>query len=89
MFIKRYHASWLIAMGSLGIMTGVVLAVFLDAEYFSGVEWLIVGLSLTVSAIINRRFPALLLLLLAGTSFGLWRGSNVVKEISKYDNFYG
>jgi competence protein ComEC len=86
---KRYHVSWLLASVSFGILIGVVLSVYLDANYFSGVEWLIVGLCLSLASFINRKFLAILLLILAGISIGLWRGSNVGVEISAYDEFYG
>jgi len=86
---KRFHISWLIAAGSFGILLGVVLSVYSDFEYFSGVEWLVVAGSLTIISFINRRHLALGLLVIAGISFGLWRGSNVLAEISRYDSFYG
>ncbi len=86
---KKYHVSWLIGALSLGILVGVVLAVFLDANYFSGVEWLVVSASLMIVSVINRKLLAIFLLILAGVSFGLWRGSIVLVEISRYDNLYG
>ena len=86
---RKYHISWLIGIASLGILIGVVLSVYTDVAYFSGVEWLVVSISLGVISLINRKFSALLILLVAGMSFGLWRGSNTLAEISRYDSFYG
>lgn len=85
---KRVHISWLIAWASFGILLGILLALKTES-YFSEPSWLIFGLALLIAAIINRRKYIFIVVIVAGLSIGLWRGSSEHVERTGYQNYFG
>lgn len=83
---KKYHASWLIAWLSLGILVGTFGSLYYSN--FSGFEWLIVSVCLGIIGFINKKLFAVILVLFSGLSFGLWRGSVELQAQSGYQQFY-
>lgn len=84
--VKIFHPSWLIAWISFGIICGTVAALYWSN--FQGLEWLVVAIALVVSSFINKKYPAIILALLAGTVFGLWRGSTQIESQTGYQKYY-
>lgn len=85
---RKIHPSWLIAVGSLGIIIGAFLAVFLDFNFWSGNEWLIISLSLATTGLASRTSMSVALLIFAGLGLGLWRGSSVLVNLSGFEHLY-
>ncbi len=85
-FIKKYHASWLIAWASLGILIGTFASVY--SRSFVGLEWLVLAICLCLIGIINRRIFGVILILSSGLLFGLWRGSIQLQSQAGYENYY-
>lgn len=74
----RPHVSWLIAVGSVGIVVGAAGSAYLDARYWSGPEWLIVALLGALASLMSRSKLAVIIILFAGLSLGVWRGSQLL-----------
>jgi competence protein ComEC len=86
-FHKKIHPSWLIAWGGLGVLVGTFASVYWSG--FVGYEWLVLAICLTITAFINKKFVAVIIIVTAGMSFGLWRGSTEIQAQSGYEQFYG
>jgi competence protein ComEC len=56
---------------------------------FAGYEWLVLAVCLGVIAVVNKKVLALVIILFAGVSFGLWRGSVELQAQSGYEQFFG
>lgn len=88
MLKRRVHASWLIAVGSVGIVAGVVAAQYWS-EWFGSVSWLLVGVSLAVIAFWRRYVYLIAVIFVAGMMVGLWRGSIDQRQLQPYRNITG
>jgi competence protein ComEC len=86
---KKIHISWFIAWTSLGFLCGVALSIFPMSSMFADIAWVVVGTSLFVLAAIKRKAPLILLVLIAGLIFGLWRGAIEQRALTSYQPFYG
>jgi competence protein ComEC len=86
---KKIHISWFIAWTSLGFLCGVALSIFPMSSMFADIAWVVVGASLFVIAAIKRKAPLILLVLIAGLIFGLWRGAIERQALTSYQSFYG
>jgi hypothetical protein len=86
-FEKSIHSSWLIAWFGLGILIGTYISL-----YFSLVCRIRMGCSsicLAVVSFINKKLIAVILILLSGISFGLWRGSIEIQAQSGFEQYFG
>ena len=82
---KQYHSSWLIAWVSIGVIVGTYLSLFWSGFY--GVEWIVCSICLGLVGFINKRIFGVLLVLIAGLGFGLWRGGGELQSqqgLAKY-----
>lgn len=84
---KIFHPSWLIAWVSIGIIIGTYLSLFWPG--FSGIEWIICSICFGVVGFINKRFFGVLMVLIAGLSFGLWRGGTELQKQLGFENYLG
>ncbi len=67
---KRIHPSWLIAVGSLGIVGGSTASLFVNSGFWSNTAWLLVALSLFAVSIAKRSISAIVLVFVAGICIG-------------------
>lgn len=74
-FLEKTHASWLIASWCLGIVIGVILVAKMPYGMFSGYEWMIAGLMPIVYLFKKQPRWAVVIMILSGVCFGLWRGN--------------
>lgn len=70
----------------LGILVGTFVSLYWSG--FAGIEWLIVSICLGIVSFINKQYVAIILVLISGLMFGLWRGSNEIQAESGYAQFY-
>jgi competence protein ComEC len=85
-FSKKIHVSWLIAWASLGILVGTFASLYWSGFY--GTEWIVVSVCLIAVSFVNKKLIAVLLVLIAGLVFGLWRGGLELYIESGYDQFF-
>jgi competence protein ComEC len=83
---KTYHSSWLIAWTSVGVLVGTFASLYVRG--FTGVEWLVVSVCLIIVGFINKHIFGVVLVVCAGLSFGLWRGSSELIYQSGYEQFF-
>jgi competence protein ComEC len=86
---KRIHVSWFIAWISLGFLVGVALSIFSWSSTFTDSAWLVISLAIFIIALIKRITALLVLALLAGLVFGLWRGSIERQALVNYEPYFG
>lgn len=86
---RRVHVSWHVAALSWGILAGTALALTLPEGLFYGLAWSVTAASLTVIALVKRSLGYIILILVAGCLFGLWRGSQELHQLAKYRPLYG
>lgn len=84
---RRVHVSWLIAMMSLGIAAGVIMAQHWSG-WFGSISWLFVGLILAGFVFWRRHVYLLVVIFIAGALIGLWRGSIDQQQLRPYTNLY-
>lgn len=78
------HVSWLIAISSLGIFAGVVLAAMPLGRLFVSVAWMLTGVALCLFAFIKQRRYVALFALIGGMFIGLWRGAIEQSALDEY-----
>lgn len=84
---KRFHISVLLAWGALGILAGLLLGQYVAVPLSHIVVWLAV--LAIASTLHSRRWFACLIVLVAGLTLGIIRGSQYLNEVSRLDSFTG
>lgn len=85
---RKIHPSWLIAYLCAGLFGGICLARYINFTYFSSTESLVVSF-LVIVIIFWRRYIYLVpIIILAGVSIGLWRGSISQNELTQFRSLY-
>lgn len=84
---RRVHVSWLIAMLSIGITVGVILAQY--CSVFTHISWMIFAILVAGVGFWGGRIYSVPLLILAGCIFGLWRGGLIQVDLVPYQNLTG
>lgn len=85
----KVHASWLIALGCLGVTIGVIVSPSLPSGGFSSLAWLLLGSILLAIGLWRGRRYILPVMLIGGCLVGLWRGSVSRQELAVYENIVG
>lgn len=83
------HISWIIAFLCFGILLGIILAGWLELNYFQSSAWISIAAVTFFAACIRRVRLSLLICILAGVFLGLWRGSTVNVELLAYQELIG
>lgn len=84
---KHLHVSWLIAVVSMAITIGVILAAHGVGTADS--IWLFVAVILLIVGFWRRSVYFLPLIVIGGVLIGMWRGSAVPTEVMVYKNLQG
>jgi competence protein ComEC len=84
----RLHVSWLIAVVSVGLFLGVVLAGNIATD-LSSIAWLLTGTMLACIACTKQRRYMIIVALLGGGLIGAWRGSFERIQLDLYDSLIG
>lgn len=84
---KQLHVSWLIAVISMAIIIGVVVAQWW--RDFGYPVWFLVGAGLLFVGLWRRTIYLIPLLVVGGMLIGLWRGSVLQSELVVYQQLYG
>lgn len=79
----------MVAVVCLGMFLGVVAAPTFSASWITGSVWLLVGITLVLSACIYQRAAWVLAALLGGVVIGLWRGTVTDETYAAYDPLVG
>jgi competence protein ComEC len=87
--LRPVHISWFIAWFCLGVLIGIALCLVANTLYFAQPVWLIVAAGLIFGVLAKRARWALIIVCLAGTIFGLWRGSVIQQDLSAYKKYFG
>lgn len=86
---RRVHSSWLISVASFGVLIGALAAHYINPIWFSGLAWLLLGITLLLVGLkFNYRFMVTILLL-SGGLIGLWRGSGDQLQRAQYQPLVG
>ncbi len=86
---KKIHASWLIGWASLGLLAGTAACLVIDPELFRSIVWPVVAVCLFMISFVGRYGWMAVLVLLAGSMYGLWQGSAVKIQLHEYVPHYG
>ncbi len=85
--LKPVHVSWRIAYISIGILVGAAVSP-LVGDQFNNPQWIVIFCGLaTVTLVKNQRF-IIIIALLAGGIFGLYRASTIAAELAKYEPYF-
>jgi competence protein ComEC len=87
-FRDKMHLSWFVAWLSIALLGGIAFAPNAN-DSFVGPEWLVVGLGLVLVILVSRAKYMILLAIMAGIIFGLWRGSNAHDSLQAYTSYFG
>lgn len=83
----KVHISWQISWFAVGIVIGIALASVAALTDFTGSATLVLALLLFVFAILRRTYAVLILALVGGVLFGMWRGGSEKQAISMYESY--
>lgn len=86
---QTVHVSWHIAAMSLGILLGIAMAMGWQNVLFANPVFALAAGLLAVAACIQRSRSALVIALIAGAAFGLWRGSLERSSLQQYQPYIG
>ena len=86
---KKIHVSWLVAWCAAAVIAGVALSVAWHTVLLGTWPWLIVAGCLAGIAGIMRIRAAILLVVVAGSMIGLWRGSAEQQNLARYQPLFG
>lgn len=87
LFKKRLHVSWQIAILSLAIVVGVIIAA--HGLSLNEPVWVMVAMIMLSVALWRRYIYLLPFIVIAGLLIGMWRGSAVQVEIMAYKQLQG
>lgn len=85
----RVHFSWLLGWWCLGYLLGVAGCVWANHSLFSQKLWLFLVIFLAFIVLLLTYKILIILIILSGCIFGLWRGSNLKIELNEYSQYYG
>lgn len=89
MLRRKLHTSWLIAIASVCVLVGVVMARYVDQTLFAPYAWLFTSLAMIGTALWRRSLYLILLVIVGGLLLGLWRGSVLQSQLVVYEKLYG
>lgn len=81
--------SWLIAVSSLGVFIGVVVAGLPLGRYGISIAWLLTGIALCLFAFVRQRRYAVVAAIVGGALLGLWRGGIEQSALTDYRALFG
>lgn len=87
--LQKIHISWLVAVWCVGVVVGVILVMHLPYGFFSGMGWLLLGLTLLIPIIKTQRRWMVLLAVVSGLLIGLWRGGVGQTGLGYYEQLMG
>lgn len=83
-FMARMHVSWLIAVSSLGVFGGVLIAGTPFGRLFLSISWLLTGIALCLFSYVRQRRFVIMFAVLGGLLIGLWRGAIEQSALGDY-----
>src|SRR3989344_254549 len=86
MLRRNVHVSWLIAILSVAIVAGVVMAQW--NVTLSSIVWIVLGVTAAMVVLWRRSIYLLPGWVMAGMIIGLWRGSIEQDQLIVYENLY-
>lgn len=86
---RKIHVSWLIAIASIGVVSGVAVVPHFQQAWFGSIVWLFVGLGLLCLAFWRNVLYLIPVVVVGGLFIGLWRGSIASSELAVYQHLYG
>lgn len=87
-FQAPIHTSFQIIWLSLAIIFGVIISKYVG-QYFLNLSWLFFTTILLVFCFIRAERWVIFLIVISGVTFGLWRGGNLLNDLSVYHNIIG
>lgn len=85
---ERVHISWFIAWLSVGILCGIGLCQRIYIDKATGCIYLLTGISLFFIGTVRRFRYGLVLMILAGTLIGFYRGGSEQRALQMYKPYY-
>lgn len=85
----KKHISWHIAWASFGVIAGTALSLMGISSIFSDPTWLVLLVPAVLVIASRRSATTLLLALLCGLIFGLYRGGSELLKLDQYQPYYG
>ena len=86
---RTVHSSWLIAVASVGVASGIIAVQYVPQGWFSSSIWLTVAVGLMVIGLWSRWLVMVVAVLLAGVLLGLWRGAATLQSLAPYERLIG
>jgi competence protein ComEC len=86
---RLLHLSWLLAALFFGITAGVIGSQWTPEPVFGSVVWLLCGITLAGFGLWRRRTYALVVMFIAGSMIGLWRGDIYRQQLAPYVHLIG
>ena len=87
--LVKIHISWLIASWCVGVVAGVVVVMSLPAGLFAGMGWLLLSAVIILPMVKTQRRWMVLLAVMSGLIFGLWRGGVGQSGLDYYEQLTG
>lgn len=86
---RKVHSSWLIAALCAAIFLGILMARYIQLSSVKQIICVIIAIT-TIIIVFWRRYVYLIpILIISGLLFGLWRGSLLQNDLTRYERLYG
>jgi len=85
----KVHVSWLIAVGCMSFLLGVIVAPSVMTDGLGALVWGVTGAMLVMLGLWRQTRYAFLIVMLGGVVLGLWRGSDTEKALEVYQPAVG
>ncbi len=84
--VRPVHVSWHIAWLSVGILLGIAVSLALDQALTF--DWVVIAFSISLVVFARPIRGMLVLALVAGLIFGLWRGTSERVNLADYETYF-
>jgi hypothetical protein len=86
---RNLHQSWVVVMGAIGVVMGVVLGTVFRVSFFSSWWFLVLSVGLLIFTIIKPKFVFMVLALVAGMILAFFRIAGELEGEAYIGQFYG
>lgn len=86
---KPIHSSWLIAVASVAMLSGMYISSEIPELELHSVAWLFTAIALIISSLVHQKIWVIPMVICGGMLLGIWRMDGMLYSMSTLDDVYG